>query len=40
MFRAFACFSLQHGYYSSLTAPNFQHTANQERNDQCGNLTA
>ena len=23
--------------YSSLTAPNIQHTANQERNDQCGN---
>jgi len=23
--------------YSSLTAPNLQHTANQERNDQCGN---
>jgi len=21
----------------SLTAPNLQHTANQERNDQCGN---
>ena len=28
-------FSLQLGYYSSLTAPNLQHTANQERNDQC-----
>jgi len=25
------------GHYSSLTAPNLQHTANQERNDQCGN---
>ena len=24
-------------YYSSLTAPNLQPTANQERNDQCGN---
>jgi len=24
--------------YSSLTAPNLQPTANQERNDQCGNL--
>jgi len=23
--------------YSSLTAPKLQHTANQERNDQCGN---
>jgi len=25
------------GHYSSITAPNLQHTANQERNDQCGN---
>jgi len=25
------------GHYSSLPAPNLQHTANQERNDQCGN---
>jgi hypothetical protein len=33
-------FSLQHGYYSNLTAPNLQHTANQEQNDQCGNSTA
>ena len=32
-----SCFSLQPGHYSSLTAPNFQHTANQEWNDQCGN---
>ena len=31
------CFSLQPGHYSSLTAPNLQHTASQERNDQCGN---
>jgi len=31
------CFSLQPGHYSSLTTPNLQHTANQERNDQCGN---
>jgi len=31
------CFSLQPGHYSSLTAPNLQRTANQERNDQCGN---
>jgi len=30
-------FSLQPGYYSSVTAPNLQPTANQERNDQCGN---
>jgi hypothetical protein len=28
---------LQPGHYSSLTAPNLQPTANQERNDQCGN---
>ena len=28
--------SLQHGHYSSLTAPCLQPTANQERNDQCG----
>jgi len=27
---------LQPGHYSSLTAPNLQPTANQERNDQCG----
>ena len=27
----------QPGHYSSLTAPNLQHTANQERNDQSGN---
>ena len=31
------CLSLQPGHYSSLTAPNLQHTANQERYDQCGN---
>jgi hypothetical protein len=31
---------LQPGHYSSLTAPNLQHTANQERNDQCGNSKA
>jgi len=31
------CFSLQPGHYSSLTAPNLQPTANQERNDQRGN---
>ena len=29
--------SLQLGHYSNLTAPNLQPTANQERNDQCGN---
>jgi len=34
------CFNLQPGYYSSRTAPNLQHTANLERNDQCGNTTA
>jgi len=28
---------LQPGYYSSPTAPNFQPTATQERDDQCGN---
>ena len=32
-----AAVSLQPGHYSSLTAPNLQTTANQERNDQCGN---
>jgi len=30
-------FSLQTGHNSSLTATNLQPTANQERNDQCGN---
>ena len=34
-----AGFSLQHGHYSNPTAPNFQHTAKQEQNDQCGNST-
>jgi len=28
---------LQPGHYSSLTASNLQHTANQERNDRYGN---
>ena len=28
---------LQPGHYSSLTSPNLQPTANQERNDQGGN---
>jgi len=49
MFRALLCsssgardyaadyVSLQPGHYSSLTAPYLQHTANQERYDQCGN---
>jgi len=31
------CYNLQSGHYTSLTAPNFQHTATQERDDQCGN---
>ena len=30
-------YSLLPGHYYRLTAPNFQPTANQERNDQCGN---
>jgi hypothetical protein len=30
-------YSLQPRHYSSLTAPNFQPTANQERDDHCGN---
>jgi hypothetical protein len=34
------CYSLQHGHYSNPAAPNLQHTAKQERNDQCGNSTA
>jgi len=34
------CFSLKPGHHSSPTAPNLQHTANQEGNDQCDNLTA
>jgi len=33
----FTCCSLQPRHYSSLTSPSLQHTANQERNDQCGN---
>jgi len=35
MFRALLC--LQSGHYSSLTAPNLQHTANQEQKDRYGN---
>jgi hypothetical protein len=31
------CFNLQPGHQSSLSAPNLQPTANQERNDQCSN---
>ena len=38
--QAEAWFSLQHGYHSNPAAPNLQHTANQEQNDQCGNSTA
>jgi len=34
-----AGFSLQHGHHSKPAAPNLQHTANQEQNDQCGNST-
>jgi len=34
--KAQLCYSLQPGHHSSLTAPNLQPTANQERNDQCG----
>ena len=30
-------YSLQPGHYSSLTAPNLQPTAKQERNDEYGN---
>jgi hypothetical protein len=29
--------NLHPGHHSSLTALNFQHTENQQRNDQCGN---
>ena len=36
MFRALL-YSLQPEHYSNLTAPNLWPTANQERNDQCGN---
>jgi hypothetical protein len=32
-----AGYSLQPRHYSSLPAPNLEPTANQERNDQCGN---
>ena len=28
---------IEPGHYSSLTAPKLQPTANQERDDQCGN---
>jgi len=34
-----AGFNRQHGYYWKPSAPNIQHTANQEQNDQCGNST-
>jgi len=32
-----SCLGLQPGHHSSLTAPNLQHTAKQERYDQCSN---
>jgi len=32
-----AGYSPQPGHYSSLPTPNFQPTATQERDDQCGN---
>jgi len=32
-----SCYSLQPGHLSSLPEPNFQPTASQERDDQCGN---
>ena len=32
-----AAYSLQSGHCSNLPAPKLQPTANQERNDQCGN---
>ena len=31
-----AGYGLQPGHYSSLPAPNFEPTATQERDDQCG----
>jgi hypothetical protein len=34
--QAQAGLSLRPGNYTSLTAPNLQHTANRERHDQCG----
>jgi len=33
-------FSLQHGHHTNPAAPNLQHTAKQEQNDQCDNSTA
>ena len=35
-----AGWNLQHGHYSNPAAPNLQHTAKQEQNNQCGNSTA
>jgi len=32
-----SCYDLQPGHQSNLTTLNLQPTANQERNDQCGN---
>ena len=37
LFYAGVVSGLHPGHYSSLTAPNLQPTAIQERNDQCGN---
>ena len=31
-----SCFNLQPGHHSTLTAPNLEPTATQERDDQCG----
>jgi len=33
----YSCYSLQPGHLSSLPAPNFQPTATQQRDEQCGN---
>jgi hypothetical protein len=37
---SFTGFSLQHGRYSNIAAPNLQHTMNRERNDRCGDATS
>jgi len=37
LYTYFVISRLQPGHYSRLPTPNLQHTANQERNDQCGN---
>jgi len=31
------CYNVQLGHHPSLPSPNFQPTATQERDDQCGN---